>query len=174
MGLKTVYQDENILVKKSRKPPGWYLWVRPAANVLPVTRLGKILLMHEYKAWVKRWIWGFPGGIIEPGETAEQAAKRECEEELGIKVSRLRKMVEIKTNFPDTTVTYFLGYGLKKSKAKGWEGEKIGKVKAVTIDELLAMAQAGKIADPRKVSTILQLHHKVKLGKIDLKKQGLI
>jgi 8-oxo-dGTP diphosphatase len=34
--------------------------------------------------------WSFPGGTIEPGETAEQAAERETLEETGLRVRALR------------------------------------------------------------------------------------
>lgn len=34
--------------------------------------------------------WGFPGGGIDKGETAKEAAIRECEEELGIVPSNVR------------------------------------------------------------------------------------
>lgn len=45
---------------------------------------GKILLVHRN---TKDWRhWEVPGGKIEPGETPEQAAKRELQEELGVEV----------------------------------------------------------------------------------------
>jgi len=34
-------------------------------------------------------LWSFPGGAIEPGETAEQAAEREALEETGLRVQAL-------------------------------------------------------------------------------------
>lgn len=166
--LKLVFKDRNVILKKQNHPPMWYLWVRSAANVLPVTDDGKILIMHEYKKRDKKgmWIWGFPGGIIEPGETAAKAAKRECEEELGLSVGRIEKIVEVKTYFPETSVTYFLGFNLGKGKSKGWE--KIGKVKEVTVEELMQLALDAKIQDPRMVVAVLALYKKVKSGKIKL------
>ncbi len=40
--------------------------------------------------------WEFPGGRIEPGETASQAAVRECWEETGIRVEVIGELVEQK------------------------------------------------------------------------------
>ena len=109
-------------------------------------------------------MWGFPGGIIEPGETASYAVKRECEEELGLLPEKAMKFATVKTTFPDTSVTYFLGYRLKQTKGKGWE--KIGKVKEVALKKMVKLATEGKINDPRLVVTILHLNKLCKQGKI--------
>ena len=44
----------------------------------------KILLINRVKAIKSYWI--FPGGRVESGESKEEAIKRECIEELGIKI----------------------------------------------------------------------------------------
>lgn len=55
------------------------------AAVLLVDGSGRLLLQHRTtNAPICPNLWGFPGGHMEPGETAEQAARRELQEETGL------------------------------------------------------------------------------------------
>src|SRR5579864_857663 len=49
-----------------------------------VVRAGKVLICQRTRHQPMPLKWEFPGGKIEPGETAEAALDRELEEELGI------------------------------------------------------------------------------------------
>lgn len=52
-----------------------------AAGILAISALGHVLLLHRTDGQG----WAFPGGHIEEDESAEEAARREFEEELGVK-----------------------------------------------------------------------------------------
>lgn len=62
--------------------------LRPAARVILVDPAKRVLLIRSEIVGDAHCspirFWHMPGGKIEPGETAEQAARRECAEETGI------------------------------------------------------------------------------------------
>ena len=49
-------------------------------------------------------LWEFVGGKIEPGETGEEALRRECMEELAVEVSVGDVYMELVHEYPDLTV----------------------------------------------------------------------
>lgn len=44
----------------------------------------KLLLNREFRLSMGDWIYSFPAGLIEPGETPEETARRELKEETGL------------------------------------------------------------------------------------------
>lgn len=168
---KEVYNDGTIRVARSEH--GWNVWARPAATTLLV-RGGKVILIEDKKTENDHWLWNCPGGMIEEGETSEQGAARECEEETGLIPTKLQKFTTIKTDFPDTYVDYYIGYDLKQGQLAPWvkEGitENIGQVKEHTWAELYQFAINYQLRDPRLVVAILLLSKNTDL----LKQHGLI
>ncbi|MBN9315810.1 MAG: NUDIX domain-containing protein [Devosia sp.] len=77
----------------SRRPPN-------AASVALIDRDRVLLIQRARKPYFG--MWSLPGGRLEPGETAEQAAEREILEEVGLRVWRLhpiRRMLMGEGNF---------------------------------------------------------------------------
>lgn len=69
---------------------------------------GKFLLVQEAVPGIRK-LWGLPGGGINKGETPEQAAERETEEETGYDVELIKKLGEIKDKKRGNVRHIFLG-----------------------------------------------------------------
>jgi ADP-ribose pyrophosphatase YjhB (NUDIX family) len=58
---------------------------KPVAGAIPVDDLGRVILLRRgFEPGQGRWT--FPGGFVDLGESVEQAAVRETDEELGIAI----------------------------------------------------------------------------------------
>src|SRR6478752_4206548 len=55
----------------------------PAVVVIPLEDDGRVVLIRQFRAAIDRELWEVPAGSVDEGESAEAAAKRECEEEIG-------------------------------------------------------------------------------------------
>ncbi len=65
--------------RNDRKAGRW-----PQAAASAVLFRGEAVLLVERGSEPGKGLWSLPGGLIEPGETAEDAARRETHEETGL------------------------------------------------------------------------------------------
>lgn len=56
----------------------------PSVVLLPMPTAGSVILVRQYRHAVREWMWELPAGSVDPGETADEAAVRECHEEVGL------------------------------------------------------------------------------------------
>lgn len=61
-----------------------------AAAVLVDDPQRGVLLLWRHRFLADAWAWEVPGGMVEPGESPEEAARRECVEETGWEPGPLR------------------------------------------------------------------------------------
>ncbi len=54
----------------------------------------RLLLNREYRMAMAQWIYNFPAGLIDPGETPEQSAERELREETGLRLVRIDDVLD--------------------------------------------------------------------------------
>jgi ADP-ribose pyrophosphatase YjhB (NUDIX family) len=66
---------------------------QPNAASVAIIREGKVLLIKRAYAPYQH-LWTLPGGRMEEGETIEQCAIREVQEELGLAVRNVRPVME--------------------------------------------------------------------------------
>jgi ADP-ribose pyrophosphatase len=67
-------------------PPEVYHCVTQAAYVGMFVRTtgGQIPIVRQYRPTVEEYTWEFPAGTVDPGETPDEAARRELLEETGL------------------------------------------------------------------------------------------
>jgi 8-oxo-dGTP diphosphatase len=65
---------------------------------------GRILIAKRSDDQHQGGLWEFPGGKVEPGEAVEAALARELEEELGIRPTSARPLIQVHHDYPDKQV----------------------------------------------------------------------
>ena len=97
--------------------PAYYVLEYPDwVNMVPVTEDGHFILVKQYRHGVEKEVLEVPGGVIDPGETPEHAARRELLEETGYAFDHLEPISVLFPN-PATSnniTTTYLATGGKK------------------------------------------------------------
>lgn len=121
------------------------MWFGGVRVIVPDS-MGKILMVKQHHEG--RDIWMLPGGGIEEGENAEEAAMREVQEETGlqIKVKRLLwHMEEVSKNRGQRFVNFFLAEMIGGNLALGCdpefdeEGQVLREVKFFSKEEICSL-----------------------------------
>ena len=80
-----VFTVESDRVRLPHGPEAVMDVIRHPASVvlLPMPDPEHIFLVRQYRYAIDGWMWELPAGSVDPGETPEEAATRECHEEIG-------------------------------------------------------------------------------------------
>jgi len=100
---------------------------RGAVMVVPVVNEHEFILVSEYAAGTHSYELGFPKGLIDPGESPEQAANRELQEEIGFGAKRFVKLKTLTTapSYFSAQMHIYLAFDLYESVLPGDEPEPI-------------------------------------------------
>ena len=95
-------------------------YIAVAAAVI-VDGTGRCLLSYRHSGQHQGDCWEFPGGKLEPGESAEQALRRELHEELGITAEIGPLLHQQQHRYSDKSVQLFF------FQVERWRGEPTGR-----------------------------------------------
>ncbi|WP_440877158.1 ADP compounds hydrolase NudE [Thalassotalea sp. PLHSN55] len=100
---------------------------RGAVLIVPMLDNDTMLLVREYCAGTHSYELGFPKGLIDPGESPEQAANRELKEEIGYGSSALTfiHQVAMAPAFFSASMEIFLAESLYEQQLEGDEPEEL-------------------------------------------------
>ena len=73
---------------------------------LIITNSDGYILFEKRAKEPRKGYYAFPGGFVDPNETAEEAAYRECKEELGVEIESLKYLGSFPNTYEYRNITY--------------------------------------------------------------------
>ena len=141
---------------------------RGAAAVLPI--FGEpgdadpdVLLLRQYRYAAGGEIYEIPAGIVEEGESWEECARRELEEEAGLTAATLLPLTTIHTTpgFTNERIRLFAALGLGEGRTRLDRDEFLQTVR-MGLAQALELARSGELTDAK--SLVALLHYSSFLG----------
>ncbi len=113
-----------------------------------------IYLLRQYRCAIDGCMWEIPAGTLEEGESPEECARRELEEETGLRAGRLEKMFEayLIPGYGTERMHFFLATDLSRGEMHPEPSERI-EVHRIRVDEAFRMI--GEIVDVKTIAALL-------------------
>jgi ADP-ribose pyrophosphatase len=131
--------------------------------IIPMTDVGEILLVRQYRPAIGSWAWELPAGSLKPGEDGEKAAMRECHEETGLIPGNIEKLGAFfpTPGYCDEEMNFFRATGLRApgsgdAAAQQDEDEDI-ETQPFSRARIAAMIAGGEIVDLKTVAGLALL-----------------
>ena len=163
---KTAYKGKRIVVQELHfKNPRTdeilyreHVLAGHAAIIMPIMEDGSLLMIREPRTPIGKTVLAFPAGMIEEGETPEEGAIRELEEETGYRAQSIKKMREVypAIGYSNEKTIIFLAKDLVKTHRHLDETEDIEVVK-VPMEEAKLMLDNNEIITSSE--TVALLHY---------------
>lgn len=130
--------------------------------VVPLLEGEDVLLVRQYRLPAGQMLLEVPAGGVEEGETAEEAARRELEEECGQRAGTLERLggFYASPGFCSEYVHMFLATALESAEARPDLDEEIAVVR-LPLAETLRLVRAGEIRDGKSIIGLMWARAKV-------------
>lgn len=133
----------------------------PAAVVIvPIPEPGHVILIRQYRHAVKQWLWETPAGSVDPGESPEAAAKRECHEEIGQVPGTIVRLGSLypTPGYCDEEMIFFRVSGLAEgSEPAAVDEDESIEARTFTLREARDMVKRGEIIDMKTVVALTMI-----------------
>lgn len=132
--------------------------------MIPQTDSGRYILVKQYRYAARGWIWEFPAGGIEKGESLPRAARRELMEEIGNDSKALTKLVSFypTPGISEEKMHLFLAQKLKPAFAEKDADEEF-EIKEFTLAQIGKMIRSGQIQDGKTILGYFFINSKFKI-----------
>jgi ADP-ribose pyrophosphatase len=116
----------------------------------------RVLLIRQFRHAADDFIWEVPAGRLDPGESPEHAARRELEEETGLRARTVERLTTIYTTpgFTDERIHLFLARDLEDG-AQHREADEFMELHTLPWSAVMEMVRTGSIQDGKTLTTLL-------------------
>ncbi len=121
-----------------------------SAVIVPVFDDKTVALVRQYRHATGKYLLEIPAGGVEEGETVEQAAARELEEEIGVRAERLEKLTEfyVSPGFLTEKMYVYLATGITETAQK-LEIDELIEIERLTFPQAFDLIRSGGIEDAK-------------------------
>ncbi len=129
-----------------------------ASAVAAVLENEKLLLVRQFRKPFEKFLLEIPAGKLNAGESFEECAARELEEETGYTASELVEIMDFypSPGYSNEKIKIFRAGGLVKTKKMPDPDEFIQTVE-VGMNDVLSYVKTGKIKDGKTVAALLAI-----------------
>ena len=126
--------------------------------LVPIDPQGRVLMVRQYRKPIERSLLELPAGGIDPGESPEEAARRELQEETGYLPGKLEPLggFYASPDFCEEYLHLFLATELTPSARPPDDDENIELV-PVTWDQVAEFLESGAICDAKSIVGLLRV-----------------
>lgn len=116
-------------------------------NIIPITEDGRIVCVHQYRHGTESVSLEIPGGVIDSGESALEAASRELLEETGYEAEHIEQIGVVAPNpaIQNNRCYTFLGTNVRKVRAQNLDAMEDIAVELVDPADVPSLIAAGTI-----------------------------
>lgn len=128
------------------------------AVIAAINDNNEICLLKQWRHALGQMIWELPAGCLEPGEPAMETAKRELEEEAGVKAQQWRDLGKISSSpgFSNEMLYLYEARELSEGTVKLDDAEQLT-AHWLPIEKVLEMARDGEIIDAKTLAVLLRM-----------------
>ncbi|MEG2813765.1 MAG: NUDIX hydrolase [Oscillospiraceae bacterium] len=149
--------SDTVVLPNGNETTREVIWHNGAVCIVAFDEDDNVYMVKQFRYPFNRVILEVPAGKIDQGETPDEAAKRELEEEIGMTATTLVPIGEFYPSVAYTTeiIYMYIATGLKKSSQNLDEDEFLN-VEKYNFNTVCNMIMQNEIGDGKTISAILK------------------
>jgi ADP-ribose pyrophosphatase len=131
-------------------------------NVIPLTEDHRVVMIEQYRHGSRQVTLEIPGGMVDPGETAESAASRELLEETGFEAGKIEQLGVVNPSpaiFNNRCYT-FIAENVRKVRTPSPDQTEDIEVLLIPVADIPDMIREGKIDHAMVIAAFYWFFHR--------------